>query len=394
MDFDHLDKNKSYCSVCFNIGVLTELEDDLNNHDKYLPPKCGHLTKGFRRLSFINNKWSKIIGINKNSKPIDYTKREFNLFCITCGSSFKSKTSNEKYCSDKCKPKAICSYCKKEFILIRQRNEKVFCSLSCSSKYTQEHLTEEQKEIQKENGRKNLQKAHEYWNSKEGRKRRSEICAKTNLTSERKNLVKQQWQNNEFKEKMTNLVIQRWKNGVYGNLAYDNLQKINTRKDLFCNKCNKITIHNGFNKCLTCFPNSGGFNREEFYKKELNIISFDYLNGNYKDFINLSRTSGVWAIWNKLTNECIQVGQNEDIGKELKRQLRLISKYKMDNWEDDNPNAKYFHNLGLIEKEGGLEIKIVAKDIKDLKIRWKIECQYAHDNKAKYWSPEPGQNLS
>lgn len=136
-----------------------------------------------------------------------------------------------------------------------------------------------------------------------------------------------------------------------------------------------------------------GIKREDFYNSELNLIKLD----NSSDFLkietilNKKEFPGVWAFWNLNDNVCLQVGQNEKVKKELRRQIRLMRKYSANNWPNDHSNAEYFHNIGVLKNQKNLAIKIIAKDIKDLDQRLIIEAQYAHDNKAKYWSPQPGQ---
>ena len=137
----------------------------------------------------------------------------------------------------------------------------------------------------------------------------------------------------------------------------------------------------------------GNFNSEKFYKNQLSLLIFDYYNEIINlNFINLfDKISGVWSIWNKETNKCLQVGQNENIGKEIKREMRLFKKYGIKDYPKDHKDADYWHELGELMYNKQLEIKIIAQNIENLTIRLKIEAQYAHDNKSKYWSPEPGQ---
>ena len=47
-----------------------------------------------------------------------------------------------------------------------------------------------------------------------------------------------------------------WKNNpeLHRKLALDNLEKLNNYHKQFCNVCNKITFHNGFNNCIICNP--------------------------------------------------------------------------------------------------------------------------------------------
>lgn len=338
-----------------------------------------------------------------------FKSRIFNLVCITCDRTFQAKTSNVKYCSDECKPKAKCFLCGEEFILLHKRvgRQKVFCSRSCSTKYQMNNLTDKQRKALSENGRRNIQKANEYWKTEEGRERKSKICAKTNSTPERAELVKKQWENEDYRNKMAESVKRRWKDGVYGNLAIDNLKKINLRIEKYCKKCQKATTHNYYN-CLTCKPPAGGRNfgdviittklgrkispREQFYSEQLSLIKLNGLSEiTVSDISEFNKIPGVWAIWNAKDNICLQVGQNLDIGKELFRQIRLLTKYGVEDWINDHDNAEYFHTIGRYYYDKELNFRIIKSNIEDKEERLIIEMQYAHDNKAKYWSPEPGQ---
>lgn len=168
----------------------------------------------------------------------------------------------------------------------------------------------------------------------------------------------------------------------------------------YCSRCGKWNEHRGLNSfgidcgCSKIQTEKMRFNkqtREEFYNKKLNLIKFNYIDKNIKlqNIDMYENIPGVWALFNR--NLCLQVGQNENIGKELKRQLRLIHKYEVENWVNDHQNAEYFHELGLIKLKGNLIIKIISENIYDLDERLKIEMQYAFNCKAKYWSPQPEQ---
>lgn len=318
-------------------------------------------------------------------------KRKFHLKCKTCGKDFIGNASNIKYCSEKCFPKVKCDQCGILFIPVREKIGHKFCSRSCASKYQMSHLSEEQKLKLSKIGRKNIQKANEYWNTEEGRKRKSQICSRTNSTPERAALVSKQWENKEFKEKMTQSVIERWKNGVYGALAIDNLRKINMREEKFCKEYNKITLHNGFGACLICNPNSEGFDRESFCKNKLDLVSFNSINQetSLDDFDSLKGELGVWSRWTDKNhgNYCLDVCKTKDIGSEMLSSLRSFNSLK------ENPNQEL--DIGwkkkYMEQAKDADIfnsdKIVFKLIAYCKSEEEalmIEAQYAHDNKAKY----------
>lgn len=209
--------------------------------------------------------------------------REFHLICKTCGKEFIAKTSNIKYCSEECEPKVRCDNCGKLFRIVRDRGGKHFCSRSCVSQYKEKHLTKEQKERRSEIARENIKKANEYWRTEEGRKRKSEICAETNRKPERAALVSKQWENKDFRDKMTKAIIERWQKGVYGTLALDNLEKLNSRHIKYCEVCNRETIHNGFETCLVCHPNTGGKHKGNSIFKEIEgkLNYFDFKNNKY-----------------------------------------------------------------------------------------------------------------
>lgn len=70
----------------------------------------------------------------KKANVIDYS----NGTCPTCNNEFKKKSTNHKYCSNKCKPKHgrniegirdfKCTYCEKTF---QGKNKKKYCSVEC-----------------------------------------------------------------------------------------------------------------------------------------------------------------------------------------------------------------------------------------------------------------------
>lgn len=171
----------------------------------------------------------------------------------------------------------------------------------------------------------------------------------------------------------------------------------------YCEKCSKDTLHNG-SICCICHPKSGNiFNREEFYKEKFDIISFDSLEqeATLESFDSLKGKLGVWARWTDKNhgNYCLDVCKTIDIGGEMLSSLRSFNslaenpKQELDTgWE-----KKYYkqaEDAGLFDiiNPGKIIFKIVALcDSEDEAL--KIEAQYSHDNKVKYWSPEPGQKL-
>ena len=179
-----------------------------------------------------------------------------------------------------------------------------------------------------------------------------------------------------------------------------------------CCICKKFVEHRSSNTigidCGCASKIITGFNREEFYKGKFNIISFQSLEEinidletNLQTFDSLKGKIGVWSRWTDENhgNYCLDVCKTVDIGSEMLSSLRSFNNLK------ENPNQeldigwkrKYFkqaEDAGLFNNRnpGKIIFKLVAL-CETEEEALKIEQQYAHDNKSKYWSPQPGQKI-
>lgn len=230
------------------------------------------------------------------------------------------------------------------------------------------------------------------------------------------------------------------------------LYRNNGPKIKFCIKCNKDTLHNG-NVCCICNPEADQhkttdyfkltlnrtkpgkctkcgifnnirsvsglgenicncafkqrqemhFNRENFYKNKFNIISFESIDqeATLEDFDSLKGELGVWSRWTDENhgNYCLDVCKTKDIGGEMLSSLRSFNSLKENfNQELDTGWKKKYMNqakdAGLFDDNcpGKIIFKLISycDNEKDALIK---EQQYAHDNKAKYWSLGPNETL-
>ena len=150
-----------------------------------------------------------------------------------------------------------------------------------------------------------------------------------------------------------------------------------------CNKCGDSYLMN--------------FNRSEFYREKLNIISFNSLEQEVKlqDFDSLKSKIGVWSRWTDKNhgNYCLDVCKTKDIGGEMLSSLRSFNSLAKNPCQelDIGWKKKYFNqakDAGLFDNSGKIIFKLIAL-CKTEEEALKIEQQYAHDNKAKYWSLGP-----
>lgn len=145
----------------------------------------------------------------------------------------------------------------------------------------------------------------------------------------------------------------------------------------------------------------GNFNRDKFYENKFNLISFDSLNQevSLQDFDNLKGKIGVWSRWTDKNhgNYCLDVCKTIDIGGEMLSSLRSFNSLKEnpDQELDIGWKKKYYNQAkdsGILDNSGKIIFKLVVLcDSQEEALN--IETQYAHDNKAKYWSPESVQNI-
>ena len=121
-----------------------------------------------------------------------------------------------------------------------------------------------------------------------------------------------------------------------------------------------------------------GFNREEFYRTMIQLTNYQSVEELVADFGRLVGISGVWCI--KCGDQVLDVCETQDIGSEMYRALRRL-------------NTRKEKKFVKIQDEGRLDFVLVAKGVESREERQRIEAQYAHDWRAKYWSPAPGQKL-
>lgn len=140
--------------------------------------------------------------------------------------------------------------------------------------------------------------------------------------------------------------------------------------------------------------------QEYFYSKFLNIINFKSVNLLVNDFNKFKNIPGVWSVWNEDKTVCLDVAQTKNIGFEMKRYLRRLNFNKDLSDEDiDKMNNKYNSKMNrykyrnIMKDTNKVNFIIIVIDINSKIEREMIEAQYAHDNRARYWSPAPGQNI-
>lgn len=96
-------------------------------------------------------------------------------------------------------------------------------------------------------------------------------------------------------------------------------------------------------------------------------------------------------------NYCLDVCKTTDIGGEMLSSLRSFNSLKENpNQELDTGWKKKYMNQAKdtdIFNSGKIIFKLVAFCETEEEALM-IESQYAHDNKAKYWSPQPGQKIT
>ena len=165
-----------------------------------------------------------------------------------------------------------------------------------------------------------------------------------------------------------------------------------------CLICGKIV--NKRDVCGLCFD-CGGFDRETYYSKILSPIKFQYINksiskASLKDIEKFNKIPGVWAIWSG--NECLDVCQTIDIGKEMLTVSRCLDFNKdLTDEEIEEENKRYYYNRRKKRDQAqydDITYKIVAINIEDKEKREEIEAYYAHENKSIFWSPAPNQKIS
>lgn len=144
----------------------------------------------------------------------------------------------------------------------------------------------------------------------------------------------------------------------------------------------KIARETHLNQIKNNILNSLKENDINFGVNENFIKIKDILDGNFDNI------PGVWAIWGldkDRQEKCLTVGQSENIGKELRWTIRVLSNKKL------NELGFKAGNWDHIQKYKVLEYRIICLNEKDFNKREQIEAIYAIKNNSLYWNPSPTQ---
>jgi 5-methylcytosine-specific restriction endonuclease McrA len=133
-DFEYISGYETYdskikvkCKICGHVQ-----ERHANSKDCMQCDNCIKIERK-KRLEQLNEEKQ-----NRVRKENEYTETE----CVQCGKVFLRRSSNHKYCSDKCARKAnskkvmrtkTCKECGKEFIT--DHDKTLYCSSKCSNRY-------------------------------------------------------------------------------------------------------------------------------------------------------------------------------------------------------------------------------------------------------------------
>lgn len=164
----------------------------------------------------------------------------------------------------------------------------------------------------------------------------------------------------------------------------------------YCSKCKRKTFHNG-DRCSVCDPWEGSFDRESFYSSKIDSISLNY-SGVAISLNDIDSLQGVPGVWTKETTDgtVLDVAQTQDIGNEMLFSIRALDAgrqnlHKPDSYFDDKPSI--YRKYRDIASHGEIVFRLVATGVTTKEGRERIEAQHAHQTRAKYWSPAPGQCL-
>lgn len=166
-----------------------------------------------------------------------------------------------------------------------------------------------------------------------------------------------------------------------------------------CKECGKETLHNG-ERCFKCDPWEivlPSFDREDFYGSKIHRVNFNY-SGRSISLDDIDSLLGVPGVWSKETvsGEVLDVAQTQDIGNEMLFSIRALDAgrqnlHKPDSYFDDKPSI--YRKYRDIASHGEIVFRLVATGVTTKEGRERIEAQHAHQTRAKYWSPAPGQCL-
>lgn len=141
------------------------------------------------------------------------------------------------------------------------------------------------------------------------------------------------------------------------------------------------------------------FDRNEFYNMKIKPI-IRFVDKKQKvnmrgDFSEYDGKAGVWAVYSG--RKCLDVCETVNIGNEM-RQWELMY------WENAGRSDKQLERLNKLYRYNRAKKRDIAEKHKKFRFvivsyqndkakREKIEAQYAHANKALYWSPAPGNQV-
>ena len=252
-----LNKEKAYCSKCYQLGILTELEID--NENMYKAPSCEHFGRYFSYLSWCENckDFTSHRGLKRNS------------FCYRCIMVKNCNTAIQNGIHSSQNPETS--------LINKEIHKKTINS-------------------QIKNGTFNMMnpKIHEKATKNKMKNYSSGYC-------------------NCNKCGKKNVILNSF--GICSECQSKVAMEI--MKDKFCKKCNKITPHNG-KVCCICHPESNIINRPNFiiknniryYKdKELAKLCDDLLSGKE----NISQYSGFEIRKGRITYNSKDILTDENI---------------------------------------------------------------------------------
>lgn len=206
-----------------------------------------------------------------------------------------------------------------------------------------------------------------------------------------KNMVKNGKVNNLIKASNTPDVLRRKQESRVKSGSFDNFMKASREKTKF------LWQNDPKYRAKQLKNLKRGFDRKEFYESKLEIIRFNSLDKKIS-LIDINDLIGVPGVWSKETSSgnVLDVSETINIGAEMLMSIRAFNANKDRTDKDLNKKSrpyfrKKYRDMHKYSK-GEIIFKLIAIDIENKEERESIEAQYAHDTKAIFWSPAPGQN--
>lgn len=315
--------------------------------------------------------------------------------CVFCDREFYNNSSNGTICGC-CEVHLLCSSCGNYVRVtdIKRYKDRDYLCKPCSDKINVKKINTPEVharswEKNKEKFSKILEDGRKKAHTPEANRRRYEVQKKNGSFDK---FVKAGVEASLTPEARRKQIETKKRNGYYQSETFKNAIKSTQTPEAIAKREKSRRESGALDRWIekVARNSSGGFNREKFYQDKIDITNYSAVEEMISDFNREIGIPGVWCIKDQ-NGDVLDVYETSDIGNEMYQAVRRLSNCKGKTDEELSDKRYSWKKVRNMTECGKLNFVIVVRNMEDKVERMKIEAQYAHDNKAKYWNPAPGQ---